>query len=68
MWRFFNLLQLQWLLTVLILVHELQVLLAWLVVQLITLILACIGRTGSIFARLCFAVLGLVWFALLNDL
>ena len=33
-------------------------LLAWLVVQLISLILACIGRTGSILARVCFAVLG----------
>ena len=44
--------------TVLILVHDLLVLLACLVVYLISLILACIGRTGSILARLCFAVLG----------
>lgn len=57
-------------LTVLILVHELQVLLAWLVVQLICLILACIGRpwpilacngrTGPILARLCCDRLSLV--------
>lgn len=26
------------------------------------------GRTGSILARLCFAVIGLVWFGLLNAL
>ena len=47
----------------LILVHGLQVLLVWLVVQLISLILACIGRTGSILARLCCALLSLVCLA-----
>ena len=53
----------EWLLTVLILVHGLQVLLVWLVVQLISLILACIGRTGSILARLCCDRLSLVCLA-----
>ena len=53
----------EWLLTVLILVHELLVLLACLVVQLICLILACIGRTGSILARLCCDRLSLVCLA-----
>ena len=47
----------------LILVHGLQVLLVWLVVQLISLILACIGRTGSILARLCCDRLSLVCLA-----
>ena len=49
--------------TVLILVHDLLVLLACLVVYLISLILACIGRTGSILARLCCALLSLVCLA-----
>ena len=47
--------------TVLILVHDLLVLLACLVVYLISLILACIGRTGSILARLCCDRLSLVY-------